>query len=205
MGHNQIQLLQLAQLSGARWSSFNCPLLFATFVSMKQTLSLLVLSFALAFVSCKKDPVPGPEGPAGPAGPQGPTGSEGSANVSSVTFTTTFNLNSPQWDVQLLAPEITWEIYTFGVILVYKKTTAGNGWLALPYTFPVTNTYSRTYGSVIKVGQLDLRVVDSDLVDPPNPGTWTVKLVTIPEETRMAHPDLDLSDYPAVAARFDLN
>lgn len=172
---------------------------------MKTSLFPLILFIVLAFVGCKKDPGPeGPAGPAGPVGPDGPTGNAGSANVSSVTFTTSFNLNSPQWDVQLLVPEITWGIYTYGVIMVYKKTTAGNGWINLPYTFPITNAYSRTYGSIIKVGQLDLRVIDSDLVDPPNPGTWTVKVVTIPEAARVANPDLLYSDYLEVAARFDL-
>ena len=162
----------------------------------KYYLSIALITLLSLFSGCKK------EGPAGPAG------KEGNANVKSST--TTFS--NWTWDgssgveydyVDFTWGEITSEIVNTGGVFIYVSNGAG-GWLPLPRTIFPNNAYTQSQRFVYTTGAFRIIVQDSDLTQPLNPGTWTIKVLAVASSLRQANPDLDWNNYEAVKEALQL-
>ncbi len=151
----------------------------------------LILSFS---PSCKKE------------GPPGPAGEDGNANVKSSTITfsnwtwhsgTLYDYADFTWG------EITSDIANSGTVLVYLSNGNG-GWLPLPRTIYPTSNYTQSQRYVYYQGGFTVIVQDSDLTQPANPGTWTIKVLAVASSVREANPDLDWENYEAVKTTLHL-
>ena len=157
------------------------------------------LSFAMILIlsilsGCKK------EGPAGPAG------QDGNANVksSTITFSNWSWSSSGQYDyVDFTWGAITTDISNSGGVFVYESNGSG-GWLPLPRTIFPNNTYTQSQRYVYGAGAFTIIVQDSDLTQPNNPGTWTIKILAVASSLRQANPNLDWNNYYAVKTALHL-
>ncbi len=160
---------------------------------MKTKITLVMfLLIALTFNACKK-PKDGEDGPQGLQGPAGNANVQGSQPYSATFITSNGNL----YYVNINAPLLTQDILDKGVVMVY---TGGVGdWWPLPLTANITTTYFN-----IKLNLVTIYIRNTDGSTTPNPGTKTFRNVYISASNRMAHPNLDLTNYEEVKKALNL-
>jgi hypothetical protein len=166
--------------------------------TMKKILHLnLITLFVIALVmtnGCKK------EGPPGPAG---------NANVTATTFSaSSWSWSSPYYYANFNVPDLTSSNINTAAVMVYFSTTGGT-WIAVPYT-QYTSAYDYHMGFNTSAGTVQVTwVYDSSLSNGSDPNafystTVQYKIVVIPPSARQANPNVNLKDYNAVKAAFQL-
>lgn len=159
---------------------------------MKIRTFLFALFLLVSATSCKKE------------GPQGPAGKDGNANVHGQVFTVSnWSYSAPSYYSDISYSAITQDIINTGAVLVYLSNGSG-GYSQLPLTYYPSSAYSRTFETVSYPGGVRIYVTDSDLTQPVTPGTSSFKVVAISSSARIAHPEIDYSDYEEVAKVFHL-
>ena len=158
---------------------------------MKKTIFLGFIITAIAFllVGCSKDDA----GPAGPAG---------NANVKTYTYSVT----NADWIPDSVNHKWTAD-HTFassvdfsGAVLLYVQD--GSNWAALPR---VNFGISFEYGFDLSTKIMEVQAADvMSMTLVANPGSMNFKVVTIPIVSRLANPNLDLKNYKAVKAAFNI-
>jgi hypothetical protein len=139
----------------------------------------------------------------GKDGAPGATGPQGNANVSSTTITSSsWTYSAPSWGMNLSFGAITQSIIDNGAVLVYVKT--GNAFNQVPLTLYTSASYSSTIEVSTYAGGVTLIWTDSDLTQPNNPGSLTVKIVAIASRSMMAHTNVNFDDYNQVKNAFNL-
>lgn len=159
----------------------------------------LAIVFAILFTQCTKE---GPAGPQGTAGNNGTNGTNGNANV---TGSTTVTTNSASWtaistwgfSAIINLGAIDQDIVDKGAVMVYEQL--GTGWLALPYTY---GKVSRSY--LFSPGMVKIYIQNTDGSTATNPGAITYRIVVISASNRMAHPNVDYTNYEEVKMVFGL-
>lgn len=126
----------------------------------------------------------------------------------------TFTISSWTWDSnsKLLYSDMPWSEITSdvadnGMLHLYLKTTGGE-WAPLPRTVMLSGTlydYAQSQRYTFTSGQFTLIVQDDDLLQPANPGTWTIRAVAVSGSQRHANPDLNWNNYEEVKERFTLS
>lgn len=158
----------------------------------KKLFSILAATM-LVFSSCKKDV----------AGPQGEPGKDGNANViSTQAAVTSWTLSGTTYYATVSVPSITQEIVDAGAVLCYMSD-GSTGWYSMPYTYYMSG-YQVMYYTNYGVGYINIYNKNSNLTTPAYPGTRVFKIVTISSAARLAHPELDWSDYNKVKETFNL-
>ena len=164
---------------------------------MKNRITILVITvlFVSILPGCKKE------------GPPGPAGKDGNANVKSTThtFSNWYWNSSYAYDyADFTWGEITSDIVNSGSVFVYLSDGIG-GWIPLPRTVFPSSSYSQSQRYVYYQGGFSIIVQDSDLTQPGNPGTWTIKVLSVAGSVRTANPDLDWNNYEAVKTALNLS
>ena len=154
-------------------------------------LAFIVLS--AVFISCKKDDDSAYQ----------PKGTYGNSTIKSGTFYTYWTLSAPSYYADINDADITQAIFDNGSVEVYADNGSG-GWIALPYTIPMSSSYSSTFAVIHYVGMVRLVKTDTDMTQATDPGLSTIKIVCIGYAARMANPNLDYSNYNQVKAAFHL-
>jgi hypothetical protein len=154
----------------------------------------------LTLSSCQKDP--GPAGPAGAPGTNGLDGKDGNANVKSQNIFITGSewINDVAYSyVTKQVSEITADIVSKGVVMVYEETSSGV-WTALPTSVATSLGYVFTYGFQIENGKLKLEITVNDNITltAADIGNITIRVVVIPASALVKNPNLDLNDIGAV-------
>lgn len=149
------------------------------------TSSAIIVFTLIIFIGCTKE---------GKQGEPGVGGKDGNANVSSYTF----DVYAGDWSSNsawLYNTNITQTIVNSGAVQVYMETSPYSGvWAALPLSVSGTE--------IIYAYQLNF----VEVVASPQPTSHErFKVVTIASSSRLANPNLDYSDYEAVAKTFGLN
>lgn len=122
--------------------------------------------------------------------------SYGNTDITSDTYTVSWVFDDPSYKTTISEPQITQDIIDNGAVMVYKSNGNG-GWIALPYTLPIDNTYSSTFSYVLYDGGVTVWKTDTDLLTL-DPGTSTFKIVILSQHGLIKHPNLDLTDYKEV-------
>ena len=97
---------------------------------------------------------------------------------------------------------LTANINATGSVMLYEANGAG-GWIGMPLALNLSSTVTRHDIFSYNTGAVTVTIEDSDLSNPNVTG-GTFKLVCISSSARMANPNLNLSDYKAVAKAFNL-
>lgn len=135
---------------------------------------------------------------------EGPRGPEGNANVLSGTYIiSNWSYSEPSFVGDITVPDITQDIIQNGAILVYIETGEGT-FSQLPLTFYQSDNYSTSLEVVTALQKVHIIWTDSDLATPLLPPALNFKVVTIAASTRLAHPELDFSNYKDVVRTFEL-
>jgi hypothetical protein len=145
-------------------------------------LALMVVSLTTLFSGCKKE-------------------DDVKIESSSITFSD-WVYDGTSWTYSFTYPAITQDIINSGAVLVYIKD--GTADVQLPYTFYANDEYSTTIAAATYVGGLKLKWTDSDLIQPNNPGSRTIKVVVIPSSGMIQNPSVDYSNYEEVKSAFNL-
>jgi hypothetical protein len=145
-------------------------------------LALMVVSLTTLFSGCKK---------------------EDDVNIESSTVTVSnWVYEGKSWNTFISFSAITQDIINSGAVLAYIKV--GESYNQLPLTFYQDATYSTTIEVASTVGGLKLFWSDSDLIQPNNPGSRTIKVVVIPSSGMIQNPSVDYSNYEEVKSAFNL-
>lgn len=147
-------------------------------------ISTLLLFTLIIFSSCTKE---------GKQGEPGVNGKDGNANVSSYTF----DVYAGDWSSNsawLYNTNITQSIVNSGAVQLYMESSPYSGiWAALPLSISGTE--------IIYAYQLNFIEV---LAFPQPTSHERFKVVIIESSAKLANPNLDYTDYEAVAKVFDL-
>lgn len=142
----------------------------------------------------------------GPQGPAGTNGVDGNANVKCYTV----NLFSNNWAcssicyADVTCSGITQDIINTGSVHVFMQSTTNTGvWLNMPWT-EFNSTYSSNYNFNYSLNSLRIFKQDSDLTTPANPGSRFFKIVVIASSGKLAHPEVDYTNYEEIKEAFDL-
>ena len=142
---------------------------------------------------------------------EGPPGPAGSANVTTANFEV-YNWSwsgSYYYYADLNVPELNSDNLQSAAVMVYFSTNGGNAWIAVPYTqYESPYNYYMGFATFTNTVQVTW-FYDSSLSagDDPNQHYGVnvkYKVVVIPPSQRLANPDLDLTNYEQVKARFSL-
>jgi hypothetical protein len=191
-----------------------------SYLFMKKLLFSLALLAMIGFNSCTKEGKQGEQGIAGingtngtdgtngtngVDGQQGIPGINGNANVRSATFhvyTSSWTLAAPKYYKIISYGYITQDILDNGAVLVYMQDASGS-WYATPFILYYTG-YSTEIYQIIKVGQVVITVMDSDLTQTSNPGDMIFKIVVIAGSAKSLHKNIDYNNYNEVKKTFNL-
>ena len=161
---------------------------------MKKLLLLLGLISIGMFQSCKKE------------GPQGPAGADGNANVKTYNI----SVSSANWTcssicyTDITVAGITQDIVNSGSVHVFMESTSQTGaWLNMPWT-EMNSGYISNYNFVYALGVMRISKSDSDLTTPINPGARNFKIVVIASSGKLAHPEVDYTNYEEIKEAFDI-
>lgn len=177
---------------------------------MKKIKSILAIcTVTLLLASCAKD------GETGPQGPAGQNGADGNANVSSQTIKVSSSdwvlynntLGGLDWVAQKYVPQITSDIISNGMVMVYMRQTYSGGgyyYVALPFSWVINTNSMRTYGFSISEGTLNIHVEDTDN-SLGGLGTYYFKVVTVDGNRLASNPNVNLSNYKEVKVAFNLS
>jgi hypothetical protein len=170
---------------------------------MKKLFIALFLLSVCVFQGCKKE---GPMGPQGQAGTNGIDGIDGNANVKTYTV----NTSSSNWTcsgfcyTDVTCSGITQDIVNTGSVHLFMESpTQVGAWLNMPWT-DMNSGYISTYNFVYALGTLRISKVDSDLTTPTNPGTRKFKIVVIASSGKLAHPEVDYTNFEEIREAFDI-
>ena len=130
-------------------------------------------------------------------------GNYGNANVYSGQFTVTWTLSAPAYYCDIIDNNITQAVLDYGSVQVYMNS-GSNGWIALPYTIPMSSSYSTTYAFAHYLGSVRVIKSDTDYTQTVNPGATTFKIVCISASGRKANPNVNLNNYEEVKKAFNL-
>ncbi|MFH0893729.1 MAG: hypothetical protein V2A54_04775 [Bacteroidota bacterium] len=163
------------------------------------------LAIALLVGGCKKDDdsMYQLKGDYQPKGNYQPAGNYGNANIVSNQFTVTWTLSAPAYYCTIYDGNITQSIVDNGSVEVYMSNGSG-GWIALPYTMPMSSTYASTYTPVHYLGGVTVWKYDTDYTQASDPGTTTFKVVCVSYAGKIANPNLNWNDYNEVKNAFNL-
>jgi hypothetical protein len=126
----------------------------------------------------------------------------GNTDITSDTYTVSWTFDDPSYKTDIPEPLITQDIIDNGAVMVYISNNNG-GWVALPFTLPMDNTYSSTFSYVLYNGGLTVWKTDTDMLTL-DPGMTTFKVVILSQHGLIQHPGLDLTDYEAVEKELNL-
>ena len=87
------------------------------------------------------------------------------------------------------------------MVIVY---VSNNGNVALPVTVHLTANYSQTLSYAYLLSMVIIRIQNSDLTQPTNPGTIQFRIVKVAGQFKTANPDVDWKDYNEVKMKFNL-
>lgn len=163
---------------------------------MKSKIKILILSVfvSLLISGCEK-------------GDKGDPGPSGTTNVSAHTYSVLdWSSNSSCWFTNLTVSEITSDnINSISVQVYFGK---GDGvWMALPTTVVASTDYYMGYSTAVGIVQIQWYYNGVGIGNSPNTFfgfTSQYKIVLIPNAAKKANPNVDLKDYNAVKAAFDL-
>ena len=167
------------------------------FTKPSRILLLFGIMTTVTFLGCKKEP--------GPKGPKGDTGPKGNANVVSQTVTVsnwTYDGVNLCYSATIIDNSITQNIIDGGLIMVYIYQNNSN--IALPVTIYPTSAYSETYSYGYSLFQIIIKIQDSDLTQPVNPGSRTFRVIKVPPALKRINTDLDWLSYQKIKERFYL-
>lgn len=143
---------------------------------------------SLFFAGCKgKDGAPGAQGP------------QGNANVIGTNTVTvsSWTASGTAWQASITAGGITADVVNTGTVQVFIKYSSG--WWALP---DINGINSTSFG--FSVGTITLLNSNSDNSTPTNPGAKDFRVVIIPSNAMITHPNVDFKNYEAIKTAFDL-
>lgn len=173
-------------------------LLMCVIMKTKKLFAAALISIGTLLISgCAKD---GKDGATGAQGPQG------NANVKSETFTISswdYDSSFKLYKATILDFHITQEIADNGIVMVYLVSNGINN--ALPITIYPNSTYSETFSYQYETSLVRIRVQDSDLTQPNNPGIKTFRVVKVAPAGIIANPNINWKDYSEVQKEFNLN
>ncbi len=156
---------------------------------MKFIKPLSIALILLLFTACEKE---------------GPRGPEGNANVLSGTYTiSNWSYSEPSFVGDFIVPDISEDIIQNGATLVYVETGEGT-FSQLPLTFYQSDSYSTSLEVITMLQRVQIIWTDSDLTTPLLPPALNFNVVTIAASTRLAHPELDFSNYKDIVRTFEL-
>ena len=89
-----------------------------------------------------------------------------------------------------------------GAVMVYQWT--GYTWMSMPRNWMATGGVMVALTSHHGLEHVKIDIMASDFTDHHPTSDMLVKVVVIAGSARIAHPDLDFSDYTEVAAAFGL-
>ncbi|NQX97349.1 MAG: hypothetical protein HRT73_05640 [Flavobacteriales bacterium] len=168
---------------------------------LKKVLSFALLSGVLLIFSCTKE---------GEQGESGTNGLDGNANVKSIVLTA----NSWAWNTTTSAryqvfsgiTEITFDIASYGAVLLYQLNSGGTGYIQLPLTGVVSGGVVETDLFIYGEGFVEVQIQNSNLSDPISqiPIPTTYKLIVIPSTAKLSNPDIDYTNYYEVKGAFNL-
>jgi hypothetical protein len=173
---------------------------------MKTFTFLVTLLVSISLLSCKKEGPMGPQGPAGTNGVDGSDGINGNANVKTYTV----SITSANWIcsgicyADVTCQGITQNIVNTGSVHLFMESpTQAGAWLNMPWT-DMYSGYITTYNFAYVLGTLRISKVDSDLTTPSNPGTRKFKIVVIASSGKLAHPEVDYTNFEEIREAFDI-
>lgn len=126
----------------------------------------------------------------------------GNTDITSDTYVVGWTFDDPSYKTQISEPLINQDIIDNGAVMVYMSNGNG-GWIALPYTLPIDNTYASTYSFVLYDGGVTVWKTDTDMLTL-DPGITTFKIVILSQHGLIQHPDIDLTDYESVEKELNL-
>lgn len=158
----------------------------------------MIMLFALTFNACKK-PKDGETGPQGPAGPAG------NANVINYSIT----VSSSQWTYDSFYERHYYRYYTSdnSQSAVYGYVMSGTGKQAIPY-YHCPSWQCIQYDMATNLFQsppyIEFQFTNyTSSTTPPSSNTY-LYLVIVPPAQRLAHPDVDYTNYEEVKKAFNL-
>lgn len=170
-------------------------------------LILFVLGLGISFYGCE-----GPMGPAGADGidgvngVDGQDGEDGNANVTSQSFTASWSMDWTNyfWYCDLYCSDITNNVLETGVVLVYARVQ--NTYRQLPFVYYTTDDTPIYVNPLFITGMVEVQVRLADgYYLTTQPSFNQLRVVTIPAPELNKYPEIDLSDYEAVAKTFNLD
>ena len=166
---------------------------------MKKLFFFLLLAGMTTMMACK-----GEQGDPGPAGVMGADGIDGNANIQNyfTTFTSSawVTENANRIHVDLNIPTITSDILNTGLVVTYFQDIGSTYWLALPFTYSFPGG-SQSYHVEVNPGEIRLTSSSSS---SPFSGGLNVRVVTASADGLAQNPNLDWSNYEAVASALNL-
>jgi hypothetical protein len=126
----------------------------------------------------------------------------GNTDITSGTYVVGWTFDAPSYKTQISEPLITQDIIDNGAVMVYMSNGNG-GWIALPCTLPIDDTYASTFSFVLYDGGLTVWKTDTDMLTL-DPGTTTFKVVILSQHGLIQHPGLDLTNYIEVEKELNL-
>ncbi len=164
----------------------------------KKLLLVATMLLTITITSCKK----------GDTGEPGKDGTNGNANVTSMilnasswVFDGTYKWSTATWSGATI---LTSDVVNNGAVMLYEG--GAGDWVSCPYTIGISDPSNPTLSTFFEY-QVNTMVVFKQWSDGVNPSPSTstqYKLVCIPRSGMILHPDLDLKNYAAVKAAFDL-
>lgn len=127
--------------------------------SFMKKLILSLSAIILLMSSCAKD---------GETGPAGPAGADGNANVHSINLLVSHSEWEPggmavppyYLEKDIPVPEITQSVYRYGTVIVYLDQAGAQ--TALPYTTPIYQGISWSYGVQVHAGGVKIKITQND-------------------------------------------
>lgn len=173
--------------------------------TLKFLSAALLITSASIFSSCAKEGPAGPAGPVGSAGTDGKDGKDGNANVKSSSYFITgseWTFSAGEATLTKQMSQITSDIVTNGMVMVYAKPENSSAWEALPTSFGYNNGDVLSLGYSIEVGKLSLywswntpaTLTAADI------GNNDFKVVVISGSALARHPNVNVRDYKQVEA-----
>lgn len=175
-----------------------------------QTFRLLVTTCFLFFIaSCGKEGPQGPEGAQGNPGPQGPKGEVGTANVIYSSWLTPTAARDSTIDYSKLkvayipAPRLTADMLSNAAIMVYMDFGVV---VPLPYTNAAAGRLN-TMSFIPAIGRICITRFSHDnsgLMSMPTSIKYRYIIIPGSISGRHARPEVDLFDYKAVCAYYNI-
>jgi hypothetical protein len=84
-----------------------------------------------------------------------------------------------------------------------ESTSQTGAWLNMPWT-EMNTGYISNYNFVYALDAIRISKQDSDLTTPINPGFRNFKIVVIASSGKLAHPEVDYTNYEEIKEAFDI-